>query len=89
MPSRIRLWPLLMVMTLVAAGVAAAAIASLYHAGVSQERDRLVHMARSQARFLEAVAGFNMEQIGDYPGGPFQATLSQFPSGNSEPYMEQ
>lgn len=84
MPSRIRLWPLLMVMTLVAAGVAAAAIASLYHAGVSQERDRLVHMARSQARFLEAVAGFNMEQIGDYPGGPFQATLSQFREASRE-----
>jgi PAS domain S-box-containing protein len=78
MTSRRSLWPLLLVMTLVAAGVGAAAVTSLYRAAVRQEGDRLVHLARSQARFLEVVAHFDMEQAGDYPGGPFQATLGQF-----------
>jgi PAS domain S-box-containing protein len=84
MPNRRRIWLLVLVMTLVAAGVAAATITALYRAGLNQERDRLAHIAQSQARFLEAVARFDMEGRHDDFEGAFQATLSQFLEANRE-----
>lgn len=82
MPNRHRIRLLVLVMTLVVAGVAATALVTSYRAGLRIEQARLVNIAESQARFLEAVARFDMRESHDLPGGPFQATLSQFLDAN-------
>jgi len=57
--------------------VAGITITSLYQAAISEQRERLVETAQSQARLIEAVARFDEKYSKDYPEGPEVATLSQ------------
>ncbi len=61
--------------SLVVAGIT---IFSLYQAAISEERERLVETAQSQARLIEAVAKFDATYSqSSVPGGARAATLSQ------------
>jgi PAS domain S-box-containing protein len=76
--DRRRLSLLLVIMTTVVFGVGAILLLSLYKASFEQQRARLVEIARSQARLMEAVAAFDVEySANDVEGGAFGATLSQ------------
>lgn len=50
----------------------------LYQTAYEEERSRLVEVAQSQARLMEAVAQFDMKYSHNYPEGTEAATLSQF-----------
>lgn len=50
----------------------------LYRIHMEEEKVRLTLIAQSQARLLEAVARFDAAHSQAFPGGPFEATLSQF-----------
>lgn len=50
----------------------------LYRTAYEEERSRLVEVAQSQARLMEAVARFDMKYSQNYPEGTEAATLSQF-----------
>jgi PAS domain S-box-containing protein len=53
------------------------AISLLYSTAFEEERARLVEIAQSQARLVEAVARFDAIYSKDYPEGSEKATLSQ------------
>ena len=59
MSNRKRVFILISIMALNALFVAGIAIFSLYRAAISEERERLVEIAQSQARLIEAVARFD------------------------------
>ena len=50
----------------------------LYRIHMDEERVRLTIIVQSQAKLLEAVARFDAQHSSAYPGGSFEATLSQF-----------
>ncbi len=65
-------------MAAVAFGSVGITIVFLYRAGFEQDRARLREAVQSRARFLEAVARFDVIfSADDVPGGAFEATLSQ------------
>lgn len=78
MDMRKRIWILVLVLVTVAAGVETIALTVMYRTSFQEQEDRLMNLARSQARLLEAVARFDMAHVGDYPGGAMEATLFQF-----------
>jgi signal transduction histidine kinase len=55
-----------------------ASIFILYQTAYEEEQSRLIEVAQSQARLMEAVAQFDMEYSQNYPKGTEAATLSQF-----------
>ena len=59
MSNRKRVFILISIMALSAVFVAGIAIFSLFRTAISEERERLVEIAQSQARLIEAVARFN------------------------------
>ena len=67
MSNRKRVFILIFIMALSALIVAGITIFSLYQAAISEERERLVETAQSQARLIEAVARFNAAS-GTYDG---------------------
>jgi PAS domain S-box-containing protein len=78
MAWRRRLLILILIMTIVSMVITATTIFILYSVAFEQSRERLVAIARSQARLIEAVARFDAARgQPDYPGGPTEATLSQ------------
>jgi PAS domain S-box-containing protein len=78
MSERMRIFMLILIMALSALLVAGIAIASLYNAAFSEERERLVETVQSQARLIEAVARFDAIQLKfAAPDGARAATLSQ------------
>jgi PAS domain S-box-containing protein len=70
---------LVLIMTGVAIGVGRIALYVLYQAAFDQQRGRLVEVAQSQARLLEAVARFNSQHYGaeHTPEEAFDVVLSQ------------
>jgi PAS domain S-box-containing protein len=64
MSYRQRLGLLVLILILVAVGVAVTATVSLFRVSLQQQRQRLVEIARSQARLIEATARFANEQPG-------------------------
>ena len=68
---------LVAIMSMLVLAVESFTIGLLYRAALNEERSRLVEMARSQARLIEAVARFDRRFSRDFPQGPRQATLSQ------------
>lgn len=52
-------------------------IYSTYKTALNEERQRLVEIAQSQARFIEAVARFNEKHHKSYSKGSREATISQ------------
>ena len=77
MNERRRMVFLVLIMTITALIVGGISISLLYNAALKEEQERLVVTAQSQARLMEATARFNIEHSQDYPGGAFEATLSQ------------
>ena len=78
MSDRVRLALLVVVMVLVASGIAAMSIWMLYSTSLKIETKQLFGMAESHVRILEAVARFDKEfSADDFPGGSRAATLSQ------------
>jgi signal transduction histidine kinase len=69
---------LILIMTGVAMIMTFAAILLLYQTAYEEEKARLVEVAQSQARLMEAVARFDMQYSHNYPEGTEAATLSQF-----------
>lgn len=65
-------------MTAVALVMTFTAIWVLYETAFKQEKLRLVEVAQSQARLMEAVAQFDLKYSHNYPEGTEAATLSQF-----------
>ena len=57
--------------------VAGTVIFMLYRVAFHEQREVLVAMAKSQARFIEAIAQFNAKFGADHPGGIFRETLSR------------
>ncbi|MBX3728575.1 MAG: PAS domain S-box protein [Candidatus Sumerlaeia bacterium] len=69
---------LYVVLVTACAVVAATAIGILYRAALEAERRQLTLTARSQAELIAAVARFDQMHVPlEYPGGAFEATLSQ------------
>ena len=78
MRERKRVLVLILIMALSCLIVAGITILSLYQAAISEERERLVETAQSQARLIEAVARYDAIYSKSYtPGGARAATLSQ------------
>ena len=78
MRERKRVLILILIMALSCLIVAGITILSLYQAAISEERERLVETAQSQARLIEAVARFDAIYSKSFPsGGARAATLSQ------------
>ena len=71
-------WVLILIMTGVSLVMTLASIFILYQTAYEEERSRLVEVAQSQARLMEAVARFDMKYSHNYPEGTEAATLSQF-----------
>lgn len=68
---------LTLVMVLVALSIGITAIWMLYETAFNEQRARLIEVAQSRARMMEAVALFDQDYSSDYPGGPMAATVSQ------------
>ena len=75
---RSRLLLMILIMTGVSLAVIGISITVLYKVAFEQSQGRLVEIARSQARLIEAVARFDKAHTEpDYPGGARAATLNQ------------
>ena len=77
MNERSRVLFLIAIMMLVALVVGSISIALLYRTAFREQETRLIEIAQSQARLIEAMARFDARHSGDYPGGSEAATLSQ------------
>lgn len=76
--GRQRLGALILIIAGVAAIVGGAGATLLYHQSLAEHRGRLVELAQSQARLIEAVARFDAQySVHDHPDGPAAATLTQ------------
>ncbi len=82
--ERGRFLVLIAIMVVVAMITTATAIRILYIAAVTEELNRLVETAQSQARLIEAVARFDAIYSHDYPAGARQATISQIVDAHSQ-----
>ena len=67
---------LFLIMTIAALAIGGIAVGVLYNTAVEEERLRLVELAQSQARLLEAIARFQKE-YSDYPQGPDAGAIEQ------------
>ncbi|MFQ5694859.1 MAG: PAS domain S-box protein, partial [Terriglobia bacterium] len=75
---RKRFFLLIFIMLAVTSCVGLITLLALYHAAFEQGRERLIQIARGQARLIEAVARFDAQfSSEDLPAGAFAATLSQ------------
>lgn len=74
-----RLFLLILLMTGVAVLIGGVMLFALYDTAITQEHERLIETAQSQARLLEAVARFDRQFFGasHTPEETFEATLSQ------------
>ena len=78
MRERNRIIFLIFIMAVSCILIAGTAMTLLYQAAISEERERLVETAQSQARLIEAVARFDAKHSHSYtPGGSRAATLNQ------------
>jgi len=74
---------LISVMTVVTLIITGTAVWALYTTAFDEEENRLLEIARSQARMIESVARFGDEYNSDYPGGSNAATITQVREGFS------
>lgn len=78
MAWRRRLLVLILIMTIVSLAVTGITIFILYDVAFEQSRERLVEIAQSQARLIEAVARFDAaHSVTGFAGNAREATLSQ------------
>lgn len=79
-----RMFLLLLIITFIVLIVEFTTIYVLYSTALEEEADRLVEMAKSQARLIEAIARFDKEYSDDYPKKSRAATLSQIRDAHSK-----
>jgi len=77
MNERNRVFLLIAIMAISCTSVVGTAIFMLYNAAYTQQKNRLIEIAQSRARSIEATARFDSLYSKEYPGGPRQATLDQ------------
>jgi PAS domain S-box-containing protein len=77
MNERNRVFLLIAIMATACILVVGIAIFMLYNAAYTQQKNRLIEIAKNRARTIEATARFDAVQSKDYPGGPRQATMDQ------------
>jgi PAS domain S-box-containing protein len=78
MSNRKRVFFLILIMTLSSLFVAGITVFSLYRAAISEQRERLVETAQSQARLIEAIARFDAASVkSDGPESARAATLTK------------
>jgi PAS domain-containing protein len=78
MNGRRRVLLLILTMSVIVLGVGGIALSALYNVAFDGQRARLVEIAQSRARLIEAVARFDARNSADdVPGGAVAATLSQ------------
>lgn len=77
MTSSFRFLYFLFIMIVIAVAVSGTSIWVLYNTAFEGERARLIEIAQSQARIIEAIARFDQRESYDYPGGGSAATISQ------------
>jgi signal transduction histidine kinase/HPt (histidine-containing phosphotransfer) domain-containing protein/AmiR/NasT family two-component response regulator len=76
---------LVLIMAVVSFAVTALTILMLYRAAFREETARLVELAHSQARLIEAVARFDaVHSKADHKEGPMAATLSQIVNAHEQ-----
>lgn len=75
---------LIMIMATISFVVAGFTIYILYEVSFEEQRQRLVEIAGSQARLIEAVARFDSRYSADYPEGSAAATVSQIRDAHSD-----
>ena len=68
---------LISIMAMIAIIVESSVIAVLYSVSINQTKERLVETAKSQARIIEAIARFNINNRSGLKDTPIKATLSQ------------
>ncbi len=88
MNERKRLFFLILILTVVSLSVATITISMLYNVAFKEDRARLINIAQSRARLIEAVARYDAEaetrfsnEVTDY--NPFKATMSQITDAHS------
>lgn len=77
MGPRNRLFSLILIMSFIVITVESMTFGILYRTSFEEEKLRLVEIAKSQARLIEAVARFDKQFSNDLPLGARQATLLQ------------
>lgn len=80
MKEKSRIIYLVLIMTALVFAVSGVTFYTQYQAAIKEELKWLTYTVQTQARLIEAVAGFDAKysaQEKDYPEGPFAATLSQ------------
>ncbi|RJP24127.1 MAG: PAS domain-containing sensor histidine kinase [Candidatus Abyssobacteria bacterium SURF_5] len=78
MQGRRQILLLLSIMLIVVLGVSGIILLSLYRAAFEQQRERLIEIAKTRARMIEAVARFDARySVFDIPGDAAAATLDQ------------
>ena len=70
-------------MSIIVIVVESIAMGMLYRTAINEERQRLIEIAKSQARLIEAIARFDRIYIREYPFGSRAATLSQIKDAHS------
>lgn len=68
---------LIAIMVLVAISIAGISLYILYEEHSNDHKTELIHIVKSRARIIEAVARFDKEYSSNYPGGTREATMSQ------------
>jgi PAS domain S-box-containing protein len=84
MTDRARVLVLIMIMAIGLLLVTGITIGILYQAAFSEEKERLVETAQSQARLIEAVARYDSVNSAGFPGGSRAATLQQVVDAHKE-----
>ena len=79
-----RIITLALVMAVAILAVLGTTFGLLYNAAFAEQRARLVNMAQSSARMMEAVASFDKKHSSDYPEGAVAATISQIKKSHQE-----
>lgn len=74
--SKLR-FSLFLVMVASASVVGVMSLTISYHQALEEQKIRLAEIAQSRVRMIEAVAKFDSQYSVDYPGGSWEATLSQ------------
>ena len=80
---RKRIVLLIVIMSAIVIVVESIAMGMLYRTAINEERQRLIEIAKSQARMIEAIARFDRTYSKEYPLGSRAATLSQIKDAHS------
>jgi PAS domain S-box-containing protein len=84
MTERTRVLVLILIMTIGLLLVTGITVGILYSAAFNEEKARLIEIAQSQARLIEAIARYDVIYSADFPGGSGAATVHQIVAAHQE-----